>query len=46
MSIINMNPVYFLFRRFDLSLMNDKFISALNKNSERYNDIKKNSPSY
>ena len=39
-----MNPAYFFFRRFDLSLMNDKFISALNKSSERYNEIKKNYP--
>jgi hypothetical protein len=39
-----MNPAYFFFRRFDLSLMNDKFISALNKSSERCNEIKKNYP--
>jgi hypothetical protein len=39
-----MNPMYYLLRRFNLSLMNDKFISALNKSSERYNEIKKNYP--
>ena len=39
-----MNPVFTLLRRFDLSLMNDKFISALNKSSERYNEIKENYP--
>jgi hypothetical protein len=39
-----MNPALTLLRRFDLSLMNDKFISALNKSSERYNKTKKNYP--
>jgi hypothetical protein len=39
-----MNSVFTLLRRFDLSLMNDKFISALNKSSERYNEIKENYP--
>ena len=39
-----MNPIYTLLRRFDLSLMNDKFILALNKSSERYNELKRNYP--
>jgi hypothetical protein len=39
-----MNSFNFFLRRFDLSLMNDKFISALNKSSERYNKTKKNYP--
>ena len=39
-----MNSALTLLRRFDLSLMNDKFISALNKSSERYNKTKKNYP--
>ena len=39
-----MNPVFTLLRRFDLSLMNDKFILALNKSSERYNELKRNYP--